>query len=63
MKMHFILVVSGEKSLKDKLDDAIRTNSDLHKEMIQDFYLSVVKRLKITEEDNLTIEKFRACLS
>lgn len=60
MKMHFILVVEGEDTLKTKLEDAIKNNPNLHQEMIVGFCKTVFFSLNVEGSDEFKVIKFRA---
>jgi hypothetical protein len=60
MKLGFSLIIKGDERLESKLKHAIEDNPRLHVELIEAFTAAVVRKLSITNEDNISIESFRA---
>lgn len=60
MKLGFSLIIKGDERLESKLKQAIEGNPRLHVELIEAFTAAVVRKLNIKNEDNISIESFRA---
>ena len=60
MRMQFILGIKGNDSIEKKFEKAIEENKDLPKQLIHAFAQAVLVSFNLKEEDNVTVESFRA---
>jgi hypothetical protein len=60
MRMQFVLGIKGDDSIEQKFEKAIKENKNLHMQLIQSFGQAVLLVLRLGEEDNVTIDNFRA---
>jgi len=60
MRMQFVLGIKGNDSIEKKFETAIKENKNLHMQLIQAFSQAVLVSLNLKEEDDVTVESFRA---
>ena len=60
MRYHFTMVINGEDSLKDKIEEAIKTHPKIHVDLIKSFAQAVMLAFHLSDEDNIRIESFTA---
>ena len=58
--MEFKLLVRGSESLKKKFEDSVKQNPALHMDLIRSFGQTVMLALRLNQEDNISIDGFRA---
>lgn len=60
MKMHFQIVIKGQDTLEQKFKKAVDENPTLHMDVIRSFAQTIMLALRLKEEDNISVESFRA---
>lgn len=60
MKYGFNIVIKGLDSLEKKFDETLKNNPNLHMDLIRAFAQTVLIAFRLNEDDNITVEHFRA---
>ena len=60
MRMEFKILMKGEESFKKKFEDALKVNPNLHMDFIRAFAHTVMMALRLSEEDKISVDAFRA---
>jgi hypothetical protein len=60
MRLQFNLVVKGNDNLTKKFEETIQNHPTFHIDLIQAFGQSIMLALRLTKEDEISIESFRA---
>jgi hypothetical protein len=60
MRMQFVLGIKGKDSIEKKFEKAIKENKNIHMQLIQAFSQAVLVSLNLKEDDDVTVESFRA---
>lgn len=58
--MEFSILINGGESLEKKFKKAVQENQNLHMDLIRSFGHTIMMALRLSEEDKISIDGFRA---
>jgi hypothetical protein len=60
MKYQFSIQIEGEDSIKEKIEEAVKSHPKIHIELIKSFIQAIMLTFHFDETDNISVKQFGA---